>query len=82
MSAHVPRTSGNPRETLPVHRAIDYLTTAMLEAQRLRNRLREGEAVTADHLAILATIDARLHDLGQVLTVVRDDPTSSGDPPS
>lgn len=65
-------TSAAP-QTTPLHRAIDRASVALLTVQRIRNRLMARES--DEELAIdLATIDAALHALGDLLVEFRDTP--------
>lgn len=56
----------------PIHRAIDRLTVALLELQRIRHRIAAGtqqwERVTGEILVV----EQALEDLGAILIEIRD----------
>src|SRR5688500_7519911 len=56
----------------PLHMALDRLTVAMIEVQRLQRLQEHGEGPTGARLAeSLSEIDRQLHDLGAILTALQ-----------
>jgi hypothetical protein len=56
----------------PLHRAIDRLTTALIEAQHLQKRIDSGEATEQDITHGLHNLEHVLRDLGASLCQLRE----------
>ena len=59
-----------PPSPLPVHRAIDLTSAALLRVQRVRRQLERHEDIASD----LDGVEQVLRELGELLIEIRDAP--------
>jgi hypothetical protein len=73
MSSQTPENVSAPT---PIHNALDRLTVAVLELQRLQRQADQGESLPPDELAgSLDAVTSHLRELGAILTAIRNEAT-------